>query len=160
MSAEDRAFLDCLASTCDAAEQMDYSDDGWKPPVGKYDVALEEVKTGTKVKDNVTNAWMKPTFRIISEGEFNGRTFSDFMYFTPQPTEITPAIRQLLRLGTCVAGRELKNSIEASQVISGAIGEFLNLEIFESTAKKGKNAGKVYTNIRFLSKLESTATAS
>ena len=153
---DDRAFLDVLASSNDACADMDYSDDGWKPVPGNYDVEITEAKTGVKVKDGVTNAWLKPTYRIIA-GEFEGRTFSDFMYFSPKPTEITPALKQVLRLGTCLAGRELKNAVEASQIIGGSKGEFITIEVFR-TEGKGKNAGKTYTNLRYLAKLESTVT--
>lgn len=155
---EERAFLDVLASTNNACDTMDYSDDGWKPPVGKYDVELTETKTGVKAKDGITNAWVKPCFAIITPGEFEGKSFQDFMYVEAQPTELTPAVKQLLRLGTCIAGRELKNAVEAIQIIEAAKGEFLTVEVFQTTARKGKNAGKVYTNIRYLAKLESTVT--
>lgn len=155
---EERAFLDVLASTNDAAEQMDYSDDGWKPPVGTYDVEVVDVKTGTKQKDGVNNAWVKPMFKIITNGEFENKTFADFMYITPNPTEITPAIRQLLRCATCIAGREIKNSVEAAKIVADAKGEFLSVQIFRTTAKKGKNAGKVYDNLRYVSRLASTVT--
>jgi hypothetical protein len=138
---------------------MDYSDDGWKPVDGKYDVELTDIKTGVKAKEGVNFAWVKPSFRIISPGEFEGKAFQDFMYVEPQPKELSPALKQLLRLGTCVAGRELRNAVEAIQIITDAKGEFLTLEVFTTTAKKGKNVGKEYKNIRYLAKLESTVTS-
>lgn len=158
---DEKAFMDVLASCNDACADMDFSDDGWKPPVGTYDVCLEDVTTGTKSKDGVTNIWLKPIFRIITEGEYAGRTFSEFMYIQPGAKELTPALRQLLRLATCLAGREIKNAVEASQIITeaGAANEFLTLEIFQTVGKKGKSAGRTFTNVRYLTKLETTEAA-
>jgi hypothetical protein len=153
---DEKAFMDVLASCNDACEAMDFSDDGWKPPVGTYDVAIETVTTGVKVKDGVTNVWIKPAFNIISDGEYQGRTFSEFMYIQPGAKELTPALRQLLRFATCLAGREIKNASEAAQIAQASVGEFLTLEVFTTVGKKGKSLGRTFTNIRYLTKLETT----
>jgi len=152
----EKAFMDVLASCNDACAEMDFSDDGWKPPVGTYDACIESVGVGSKVKDGVTNIWLKPIFRIITDGEYADRTFADFMYIQPGARELTPALRQLLRFATCLAGREIKNAVEASEIAQASEGEFLTLEVFQTVGKKGKSAGRTFTNIRFLTKLETT----
>lgn len=154
---DEAAFLNALASCADACAEMDFSDDGWKPPVGTYDVSIDAVKTGTKTADGVTNLWIKPVFSIIAEGEYAGKSFSDFMYIPQGTKELTPALRQLLRLATCIAGREVRNPVEAVGICQKAVGSFLTLEVFQTVAKKGKSAGKTYTNIRFLAPLTATA---
>lgn len=158
MASDEKAFMDVLASCNDACATMDFSDDGWKPTPGIYDVMIEEVIKGQKVKEGVTNIWVKPVFKVISEGEYVDRTFSEFCYIQPGTTELTPGLRQLLRLATCLAGREVKNAVEATQIISDAVSEFLTVEIFTTVGKKGKSKGKTFTNIRYLSKLETTET--
>lgn len=156
----EKAFMDVLASCNDACAAMDFSDDGWKPPVGTYDVMIEDVVTGVKVKESVNNIWLKPTFVIVSEGEFQGRSFSEFLYIQPGAKELTPSLRNMLRLATCLAGREIKNAVEASQIIQGSVSEFLTLEVFQTVGKKGKSAGRTFTNLRYLTKLETTEAAS
>lgn len=152
----DKAFMEVIASCNDACATMDFSDDGWKPPVGTYDVILTDVSKDTKNKEGITNAWVKPVFQIFSPGEYDGRTFNEFMYFTPGAKELTPALRQLLRLATCLAGREIRNSVEAIQIISDSVNECLTLEVFTTVGKKGASKGKVYTNVRFVAKIETT----
>jgi hypothetical protein len=156
----EKAFMDVLASCNDACAAMDFSDDGWKPPVGTYDVTIEDVGCGTKAKDGVTNIWLKPVFNVISDGEYQGRTFTEFLYIQPGAKELTPSLRNMLRLATCLAGREIKNAVEASQIIQGAVGEFLTIEVFQTVGKKGKSAGRTFTNLRYLTKLETTEAAS
>jgi hypothetical protein len=138
---------------------MDFSDDSWKPNPGTYDVTIEDVVKGSKVTDGVTNIWIKPIFQVISECEVQGRTFAEFCYITPGAKEITPGLRQLLRLATCLTGREIKSAVEASAIIGDSVGEFLTLEVFNTVGKKGKSKGKTFSNIRYLSKLETTETA-
>lgn len=155
---DEKAFMDVLASCNDACAEMDFSDDKWKP-LGAFDVQIAEVQVGSKPnKVGVVCIWVKPVFEIISDGENLGRTFSEFMYIEPGVTEIRKAmgLQQLLRLATCLTGREIKNAVEASQIVQDSKGEFLSLETYDSTVKKGRNAGKTYRNIRFLSRLETT----
>jgi hypothetical protein len=157
---DEKAFMDVLQSCNDACAEMDFSDDKWKP-LGGFDVQILDVLTGSKPnKAGVVFIWVKPVFEIISDGEFQGRTFSEFMYIEPGVTEIRKAmgLQQLLRLATCLAGREIKNAIEAAQIVQAAKGEFISLETYDSTVKKEPNKGKVYRNLRYLSRLESTET--
>lgn len=155
---DQQVYLQVVASCNEACAAMDFSDDGWKPPVGQYDVRVVEAVIGGKVKDGVQTAWLKPIFEIISEGEFTGRTFSEFIYITPNAKELTPGLKQLLRLATCLAGREIRNASEAFQIIQDSVGEFLTVE-FRQNVGKGKNAGKVFLNLYFLNKIESTEVA-
>jgi hypothetical protein len=139
-------FLDVLATCTEAAQKMDFSNDDWKPDDGSYSVVVADVKSGLKVKDGVTNAWVKPVLKVL-DGEFENRTFSDFMYFEPnQKDDPSPGLRQLLRFATCIAGRELKDPIEAGKIAVGSADAVLTLEIFTSTSKKN---GQQYRNIRY-----------
>lgn len=154
-SNEDAAFMEVLASCNEAAEQMDYSDDGWKPVDGKFTVLLTGFTSGTKTKNDVVHAWGKPLFRIL-DGDFKDRSFSDFLWLPPSPSEPSPGLRQMLRLGTCLCDRELHNAAEAAAIIQGGAtaGEVLNLEVFTTISKSN---GRSYTNIRYLSKVAATA---
>lgn len=148
MSKDDAAFMEVLASCTDACEGMDLSDSGWSPPDGTYDVEIVEVATGLKEKNGVNNAWVKPSFRII-DGEFAGKTFTDFYWFEPAAPEPTVSLKNLCRFASCLSGNEVQNPIEAITIVAEAIGEFLAVEVYRNTSKKGK----VFTNIRFLQTL-------
>lgn len=151
----DDAFLEVLAGCTDACANMDLSDDGWKPPNGQYDVQVEDVASGMKEKNGVNNAWLKPCFNIL-DGEFKGKTFTDYYWIPPGAAEPTISLKNLCRFATCLAGIETKNPIEAAEISKASVGEFLTVEVYRTTAKKGKNAGKEYANIRFLQRLEAT----
>jgi hypothetical protein len=134
---------------------MDLSDDGWKPPNGEYDVSIENVVTGVKEKNGVNNAWVRVTFSIM-DGEFGGRSFTDFYYIMGGGIkEPTIAMKNLCRLATCISGSETRLPVEAAAIVEGATGEFLTLEVFRVTSRKD---GKVHSNVRFLRRLESTET--
>ncbi|KKN58741.1 hypothetical protein LCGC14_0549190 [marine sediment metagenome] len=151
----DDAFLEVLAGCTDVCAGMDLSDDGWAPPDGEYDVMLEDVTVGVKEKDGINNAWVKPTFHI-PDGEFAGRTFSDFYWIPGGMTEPPISVKNLCRLATCLQGSETKDPIEAAEVCKAGVSEYLTVQIYRTTARKGKNAGKVYVNIRFLALLAAT----
>jgi hypothetical protein len=139
-------FLDVLATCTEAAQKMDFSNDDWKPDDGTYSVVVQDVKTGLKVKDGITNAWVKPVLKVL-DGEFENRTFSDFMYFSPNQTEDpSPGLKSLLRFATCIAGREMKDPVEAGNIAVGAIDAVLTLDLFTTTSKKN---GNQYRNIRY-----------
>lgn len=150
-SNEDAAFMEVLASCNEAAEQMDYSDDGWMPDDGEYTALLVGFTTGTKAKNDVVHAWGKPIFRIL-DGDFKDRSFADFLWLPPNPSEPSMGLRQMLRLGTCLSDRELHNANEASTIIqeAAAAGEVLNIEVYTTIAKKD---GRAYTNIRYRSRV-------
>jgi len=132
---------------------MDLSDDGWMPPDGQYDVMVEDVANGLKEKNGVNNAWIKPIFNVL-DGEFKGRTFTDFYYIQGGGMkEPTISVKNLCRFATCLVGSETKNPIDAAQIANAATGEFLRVEVFRTTSRK---TGKTYPNIRFLHKLEAT----
>jgi hypothetical protein len=151
----DDAFLEVLAGCTEVAQGMDLSDDAWKPPNGNYDVHIEDVASGTKEQGGVINAWVKPVFTIL-EGEFKGKSFTDYFWITPGLTEPSISLKNLCRFATCLQGAETKNPIEAAEIAKASVGEFLTVEVYRSTAKRGKNAGKEYANIRYLSRLEAT----
>jgi hypothetical protein len=95
-------------------------------------------------------------FRIL-DGDFQNRSFTDFMWLPPNPSEPSPGLRQLLRLGTCLCDRELHNAAEASTIIQAAAeaGELLNVEVSTTVSKKN---GKAYSNIRYKSKIAASTT--
>ncbi len=148
----DDAFLEVLAGCTDVAAGMDLSDDGWMPPNGNFDVQIEDVGSGIKEKNGVNNVWVKPVFTIL-DGEFKGKTFSDYYWITPGLTEASISLKNLCRFATCLQGSETKNPIEASEIAKASVGEFLSVEVYRTTSKK---TGKVYANIRFLALLEAT----
>ncbi len=150
----DAAFLDVLAGCTEACANMDLTDDGWMPPDGTYDVSIDGVATGTKEKNGVNNAWVKPSFTIF-DGEFSGRTFTDYYWVTPGATEPSISLKNLCRFATCIAGRDVKDLIEAVTIAREAVGEFLSVEVFRTTSRK---TGKEYANIRFCQRLEATET--
>jgi len=146
------AFLEVLAGCTEAGENMDLSDDGWTPPDGTYDVQIESVNVGIKEKGGVNNAWLKPTFLVL-DGEFEGKTFTDFYWIPPATTEPSMGQKKLAQFATCLNGTEVRNPIEGSEIAQAAVGEFLSMEIYRTTSKKN---GKVYTNIRFLNTIQAT----
>lgn len=152
MAKTDEAYLQVLAGCTEACSTMDLSDDGWTPPDGTYDVCLEEFVTGTKEKTGVTNVWIKPSFTII-DGEFGTKTFTDFYWIPPNSDGDSFSLKNLLRLATCMAGREVRDPVESCKILGDAVGEFLSVEVYRTTSRK---TGKTYSNIRFLSRLETT----
>ncbi len=151
MSDLDSGFLEVLAS-CEGAEgEVDYTDDGWKPKDGEYTVLLEKFTVGTKEKNGVNNSYAKATFRIIGAEEFDGRTFGEFFWIPGNTKATSMGQANLLRLGTCLCGRDLQVSEtrEAAQHISDNVGAaIINVRVFTTTSKKD---AKTYTNARFLS---------
>lgn len=148
----DDAFLEVLAQCTEAAAGMDLSDDGWMPPDGNYDVVVEDVASGIKEKEGINNAWIKPVFTIV-DGEFKGRSFSDYFWITPGMTEPSISLKNMCRYATCLQGSETRNPIEASEIAEASVGEFLNVDVYRTKSKK---TGKVYANIRYCQKLETT----
>lgn len=148
----DDAFLEVLAGCTEVAQGMDLTDDGWKPPNGNFDVMVESVAYDTKEKDGIKCVWIKPIFNIL-DGEFKGRSFSDYYWIQPGMTEPSISLKNLCRFATCLQGAETKNPIEAAEIAKASAGEFLSVEVYRTTSKK---TGKTYPNIRFLARLEAT----
>jgi len=148
------AFTDVLSGCVEACNDMDLNDDSWMPTPGNYTVQLEKIQTGTKEKNGLQNAWVKPFFSIV-DGEFEGKSFTDYYWITPNPDKPSPALRSLCRLATCISGSEVKNPVDAINIAQDAEGEFLSVEVFQKEARNGKT----YTNIRFLSRIDSTEEA-
>ncbi len=150
MSDVDAGFLEVLAS-CEGAEgEVDYSDNGWKPPDGDYTVLLERFNVGTTDKDGITNAYAKAIFRVLGTEEYDGRSFGEFFWLPAHVKTTSMGQANLLRLGTCICGRELQVSEtrEAAAHIADNVGcAILNVCVFTTTSKKD---GKSYTNTRFL----------
>ena len=148
---DDTAFLEVLAACTEAASTMDLSDDGFNPPDGTYDVEITGVDVGTKAKEGVDNAWVKPTFTIL-DGDFEGQNFTNFFWIPGVFDADKPpmGLKRLLQFASCLAGMEVRNPIEAIEVSTAAIGEYLNIEMYTTVAKKTK---KKYHNTRFLRRL-------
>ena len=156
MSEVDAGFLEVLNSCTGAEGEVDYADDGWKPDDGEYTVLLERFTTGTSDKDGVKHGRGNAIFRIFG-GEFEGRTFGEFFWLPSNAQAITFGMTNLLRLATCLSGRELLVSqiSEAGQMIADSVGTaFLNVRVTTSTSKKNN---KTYTNTRFLSMVDEAA---
>lgn len=150
MTEVDTGFLEVLASCTGADGEVDYSDDGWKPADGEYTVLLEKFTTGTNEKGGVVNGTGRAVFRVLT-GESSGRSFGEFFWLPSNAKKITPGMSNMLRLATCLCGRELRVEEigEACHHISENAGSaVLNVRIFSTTSKKD---GKVYVNTRFLS---------
>lgn len=150
MSEVDAGFLEVLNSCTGAEGEVDYADDGWKPDDGEYTVFLERFTTGTTDKDGLKHGRGNAIFRIFG-GTFEGRTFGEFFWLPSNASKITPGMTNLLRLATCLSGRELRVAEvgEAGQIIADSVGAaFLNVRVFTTTSKKNN---KTYTNTRFLS---------
>ena len=157
MPENEDAFLEVLADCSDACAGMDLSDDGWMPPDGDYDVVVEDVAKGVKEKDGVNNAWVKPTFTILN-GDLAERTFADYYWIAGGGMkEPTISIKNLCRFATCLMETETRDPVEAAAIVAASVGEFLSVQIYRTTARKGKNAGKVYPNIRFLQRIAAQA---
>jgi hypothetical protein len=150
MSEVDAGFLEVLASCTGAEGEVDYADDGWKPEDNEYTVLLEKFITGTKEKNGIANGWAKATFRIMN-GDYEGRSFGEFFWLPSGAQKTTFGMSNLLRLGTCLCGRELKVAeiVEASdQANTGAGSAILTVEVVTTTSN---NDGKTYTNTKFKS---------
>jgi hypothetical protein len=147
------AFLETLSGCVQAANKLDLSDNNWMPPDGGYTVQIDSVDTGVKVKDGVNVATLATNFLIV-DGEFEGKTFQQFCWMPPTTGDPSMGQKALAQLATCLAGVETKDPIEGSAIVEAAVGDALALEVYRTTARKGKNAGKTYTNIRFLNTIE------
>jgi hypothetical protein len=150
MSEIDAGFLEVLASCTSADGEVDYTDDGWKPEDGDYTVLLERFTSGTKEKNGIANGWAKAYFRIVN-GDYEGRSFSEFFWLPSSPKNITFGMSNLLRLGTCLSGRELKvaeitEACEQANAVTGSA--LLNVAITSST---WKSDSKVHTTTKFKS---------
>lgn len=150
MNEIDAGFLEILASCANVEGEVDYTDDGWMPEDGDYTALLEKFTTTTFEKDGIAKGLGKAIFRIKT-GDFDGRSFGEKFWFELNPGKMTRSIANLLRLGTCLSGRELSPSeiTEACELAAAAAGDTLiNLAVFSNTSKAN---GKVYTNLKYLS---------
>lgn len=152
MSDVDAEFLEVLESCTGAEGEVDYSDDGWKPPDGEYTVLLERFTQRSKDKDGVKCGMGNAVFKILAGGSSEGcegKMFGEFFWLPSQARVTTPGMSSLLRLGTIICGRDLKVAeiVEASQHITDACGTaVINVRVSTTTAKNKKT----YTNTRFL----------
>ena len=153
MSKIDEGFLQVLASCAGAEGEVDYADDGWKPPDGDYTVALEKFTTGTTDKDGVMHGRGNAIFRILN-GEFDGRAFAEFFWLPSQAQKITPGMANLLRLATCLGNRELTVAeiADAGNYINACVGNTI-IQVSVATVTSKKN-NKTYTNTHFLSRVD------
>ena len=126
---------------------MDLSDNNWDPPDGTYTVRIAEVTVGTKAKDGLTFAWVKPCFHIV-DGDFNDRTFDDFFWIEPDQQEASMPVKNMCRLATCLMGSEVKNPIEAATIIQEGVDTFLQVRVW-----RNKYKGKEYVNTQYLQTL-------
>ena len=143
-------YLEVLASCTGAEGEVDYTDDGWKPPDGEYTVLLERYTQRISNKDGVKCGRGNAILKILSSGDVEGRTYGEFFWLPEKVQSIGMGMANLLRLGTILCGRELKVAEleEASQHVTDACGSaVLNVRVFTTTSKKDK---KSYTNTRFL----------
>lgn len=150
-------FLSVLASCTEAAEGMDLGDNKWKPPSGPYTVSITKIDTGTYVdkKSQENRIRICPTFRIV-DGEFEGKTFGDFYGIAPGAPDIPSQInlKSVLQFATCMAGRDIRDPVEAIGVLEGSIGDFIALEVWRG---KPNSKGIVFANLRFLNRLDAVA---
>lgn len=158
MSENDSAFMDVLASCTQACAGMKLDDDQWMPPDGNYDVIVVEVPQGTKQdkETGVVNGWIKPTFQII-DGEFAGKTFTDYFWIKAGLEEPSIAIKNLCRFATCISGHPVTDPIEAGTIAAASSSEALSLQVFSTVGKKGRNVGRVFQNVRYLQLLTAVA---
>jgi hypothetical protein len=132
---------------------MDYSDTEWKPDEGDYLCMLEDYKKDILDKEGVKIATAKPVWKVYSECDFKDRTFADFFYMPPitDPGESLPfGVQNMMRMATCLANREIKDSVEADGINESAIGAFVSLRIYKTKAGKGPY-------IRYLSRVDEGA---
>lgn len=133
-------FNAILADCNDAASKADLTEGGgnWKPPPDNYTVVCQPVQVGTKVKNGITCAFIKPGFQIV-DGEFEGRVFTDFFWFPQGQTEPdSPALKQLLRLARTITGRDVRNMAEATAAIQTA-GDNSDVLAIETFCIEGKD---------------------
>ncbi len=150
-------FLSVLASCTEAASTMDMNNDDYMPPFGPYMVQIVGVETGMSEKDGIKTARIIPTFKIV-DGEHKGRTF------TPQKPFFIPQIQgertwfenqglvNLSQLATCLVNREVRDPVEAIQIVTEGKGEYISL-ILKSSPNK-KNPGDPWRNLVFLNRLD------
>ena len=148
-------FLETLASCQDACASMDISDSGWNPPNGEYTVLLSRVETGAGKKK--AGVFVKPFFTIsdAEDDDLEGKTFSDYFFIVPNANPSNygdiAGLIGLSQLATCIAGREIRDAIEANTILDAAAGEeFLRVEMYRTKDKKGKE----WPHTRFLGRVE------
>lgn len=146
------AFLDVVAS-CEEAASKTETGTGWLPPEGDYKCRFEELLSGTGTKDGVKTAWVKPQFTIVGS-EFDGKTFSEFMYFRAGAAETSPAMRSLLTLASLISGRTVRSSGEAGSILISAAEDHPMLLIRRKDTPKKDKAGNptegVWENINYV----------
>lgn len=150
-----KSFADLVSSCTEAAKKMDYAGGGWKPPGNDYTVVVESAKDDVITKDDGSLVARFDVALQILDGEFEGRTFHDVFWINPNLVELTGregmGFRQACYYATCIAGREIKDAGELTSVLTGSVGEVLNIKIVENESK-----GNVYKNVRYLNKVESS----
>lgn len=153
MSDVDAGFLEVLASCTDAEGEVDYSDDGWMPADGEYTVLLERFSTWTKEKGGIQNGCARAVFRLLTSDDTN-RSFGEFFWLPSNPKATTMGMNNLLRLGTCLCGRELKVAEipEACQhVVDNCGSALLNIRVVTTTSRSDN---KTYTNAKYLGRVD------
>ena len=149
------AFLEIVSGCTEVAATVDLDDRNWKPVDGIYTVSVAGVDTGTWEGDNgIKKARITPTFTIHTEGEFDGKTFTDGFWFA-QGAEIAGkedypskmGIRSLLQFATCMANREIRDPVEAIDIAKASVGELLTIQVNWRPTK----AGTPRANLTYLS---------
>lgn len=148
----DAGFMEVLASCEGAEDEVDYTDDRWKPPVGDYTCLLETFKTGTKEKNGRKCCWAKPILRILA-GDYKDHSFGDFFWFSPDPNDGATKMtrKRFLALATCLSGQQTRSPEEAYTIITEAAGSVVvNLRVSEYVSKKTKRKGR---SVRYLGRV-------
>ncbi len=154
MSTND-AFLEIIAGCTETAASIDLGDSKWKPPDGTYTVELTAVETGTWTKDGVTRSRIVPVFTILDHPEFEGKVFQDFYGIAAGAEDIGSemSLKGLLNFATCIAGREIRDPVEAVETGTAAVNELMTVEVYRVPSK----SGKIFANIRFLAMVATPA---
>ena len=145
MSEIDREFMEVLANCAKAEGEVDYTDDGWMPPVGDYTCLLETFKTGTKERDGITHSWAKVVFRLDRTFEGWRSSFGDYFRFSPDPGDIPAKMtrKRFMALATCLAGRRIGTLEQAAAIIKEAEGKAaIRLRVKLWTSKRTKKRGR------------------
>lgn len=150
MASDDEAYMQVLAQCTEVCANMDLSDDNWMPTDGTYLTQISGILGGPG-KKNPNAIWLKPQLTILDEGDFQNKVFTDFFYIEPGTSEPTMGMRNLCRLATVIAGHDVKDPATAYQIVKDAEGEVLNTQVYTQKAKDGR----VFTNVRYLSKATS-----
>ena len=116
--ANEKPFLDVFAQCNEAVATMDYSGSGWLPPEDTtYTVKVSGTKGSRFTSDGIEKLRYAVQFEIV-DGEYTGRKIVDKMFIPIGGSELSPGLRTLCYLATCLAGREIMKADEAYEPLS------------------------------------------